>query len=304
MSETAPSTGQRGPTDAAANASPTGAQPGDKQAAVSQAGARPEAERKSSAGSTGPTGSSQAAAVAGPAPAAAASGASTAASDSDSEPEVELLQYKVVVLGDGAVGKSSIITRLCVNNFAKQYKQTLGLDIFKARVELPGGIRASLQIWDVGGQTIGSRMIENYVYAAQAVVLVYDVTNPASFHNLEEWLGVVKRVFKDATLPYIAVVGNKMDLTHLRAVKAEKHAQFADEANLYSFLISARLGDLVTLMFRRIAADLAGVVLTRAELEVGSTVIPARIVNHPQHDPAQRPLELKKSNESQTCAIA
>lgn len=98
-------------------------------------------------------------------------------------------------MGDGAVGKSSIINRLCCNDYSRQYKQTLGLDLFKKRVDLPGGVRASLQIWDVGGQTIGSRMIDNYVYAAQAVLLVYDVTNANSFANLDEWLGVVQRVF-------------------------------------------------------------------------------------------------------------
>ncbi len=55
-------------------------------------------------------------------------------------------------------------------------------------------------------------------------------------------------------------------------------------------------------MFRRVAADLAGVVLTKAEIDVGSTVIPARIVNHPQHDPGQRQLVLK-NNQSTVCAI-
>ncbi len=63
---------------------------------------------------------------------------SGAVSEEDDEHEPEVLQYKIVILGDGSVGKSSIIHRLCTNNFAKQYKQTLGLDLFKKRVDLPG----------------------------------------------------------------------------------------------------------------------------------------------------------------------
>ncbi len=58
--------------------------------------------------------------------------------DSDDE-EVEQLQYKIVILGDGAVGKTSIISRFCDDHFAKQYKQTIGVDFFLKRIVLPGG---------------------------------------------------------------------------------------------------------------------------------------------------------------------
>ncbi len=51
-------------------------------------------------------------------------------------------------------------------------------------------MHATLSIWDIGGQSIGSRMIHNYLHGAQAVLLVYDITNYQSFQNLEEWLEV------------------------------------------------------------------------------------------------------------------
>jgi hypothetical protein len=56
-------------------------------------------------------------------------------------------------------------------------------------------------------------------------------------------------------------------------------------------------------MFRRIAADLAGVVLTKAHLDVAPTAIPARLTNHPQHDPAQKPLQLRDQKKSSACVI-
>lgn len=54
-------------------------------------------------------------------------------------------------------------------------------------------------------------------------------------------------------------------------------------------------------MFRQVAADLAGLTLSKSELEVGRTITPARIVNHPQHDPGQRPINLNANNNSVTC---
>ena len=125
----------------------------------------------------------------------------------DSEDEPESLQYKVILLGDGATGKTSIAMRFTEDQFGMQYKQTIGLDFFMKRLILPGDVRGrgrapvfcsprachpgallvvvqvnvALQIWDVGGQTIGGRMISNYIYGAQAVLICYDITNYQSF---------------------------------------------------------------------------------------------------------------------------
>ncbi len=63
-------------------------------------------------------------------------------SDSDDEPEN--LQYKVVVLGNGTVGKTSVIMRFCEDYFAKFYKQTVGVDFFVKRLELPGDVYVAL----------------------------------------------------------------------------------------------------------------------------------------------------------------
>ena len=78
-------------------------------------------------------------------------------SEGDGEPEN--LQYKVVVLGNGTVGKTSLIMRFCEDHFARSYKQTIGVDFFVKRLELPGDINVALQIWDIGGQSIFSKMI-------------------------------------------------------------------------------------------------------------------------------------------------
>jgi GTPase SAR1 family protein len=72
-----------------------------------------------------------------------------------------------------------------------------------------GDIHVALQVWDIGGQSIGSKMIGNYIYGAQVVLLCYDITNYQSFQNLEDWYRLVRRTFGSRSLPYVALIGNK-----------------------------------------------------------------------------------------------
>ena len=218
---------------------------------------------------------------------------------SDDEPEQ--LQYKVILLGDGATGKTSIAMRFTDDHFAQQYKQTIGLDFFIRRLVLPGDVNVALQIWDIGGQTIGGKMIGNYIYGAQAVLLCYDITNYQSFQNLEDWYRLVQNTFRGQQMPRVTLIGNKTDLNHLRTVKVDKHNQFADENEMFSCFMSAKTGDNVSQCFYRVAADLAGVVLTKPELEVATKVVRAEIINHPQNDEAQSTVSSKKKGGA--CSI-
>ena len=151
---------------------------------------------------------------------------------SDSEDEVDQHQFKVILLGDGAVGKTSIAMRFCNNHFAQQYKQTIGLDFFMKRLVLPGNTQVAMQVWDIGGQSIGGKMIKNYIYGAHAVLLCYDITSKDSFQNLEDWYRLVRKTFEKAKMPYTALVGNKTDMSHLRAISRDKHNNFAEENDL------------------------------------------------------------------------
>lgn len=220
--------------------------------------------------------------------------------DSDSEPRQ--LQYKVIILGDGAVGKTSIAMRHTENNFSTTYKQTIGLDFFLKRLALPGDTQVTLQIWDIGGQSIGGKMLKNYIYGAQGVLLVYDITNYESFQNLEDWYRLVRRTFDDERMPYVALVGNKTDLNHLRAVKEVKHKQFTEENDLKSYLVSAKTGDDVNTTFRQVAADLAGIVLTKAELDIEMPVLKAQIINHEQNDPDVKTTDIRSASNSK-CSL-
>ncbi|XP_078223638.1 ras-related protein Rab-28 isoform X3 [Callithrix jacchus] len=187
---------------------------------------------------------------------------------SDSEEESQDRQLKIVLLGDGASGKTSLATCFAQETFGKRYKQTIGLDFFLRRITLPGNLNVTLQIWDIGGQTIGGKMLDKYIYGAQGILLVYDITNYQSFENLEDWYTVVKKVSEESeTQPLVALVGNKIDLEHMRTIKPEKHLRFCQENGFSSHFVSAKTGDSVFLCFQKVAAEILGIKLNKAEIE-------------------------------------
>ncbi|KAL0021558.1 hypothetical protein WJX77_008815 [Trebouxia sp. C0004] len=197
-------------------------------------------------------------------------------STSDSEDDHEFLQYKLVILGDGAVGKTSLSLRFSEDKFSKSYKQTIGVDFFLKQLTLPGDKRVAVQLWDIGGQTIASRMVSNYIYGAQAILLTYDITNFQSFRDLEDWMSVVQKVYTQADMPYLAILANKADLTHMRTVRPAQHTEFADLHKMHSFFVSAKTGDNVATAFYRIVADIADVILTLPDISNAAKVLAAK----------------------------
>lgn len=234
---------------------------------------------------------------------------SSSRSERDDDIEVEHHQFKVILLGDGAVGKTSISLRFAQDHFSQIYKQTVGVDFFIRRINLPPNNEIALQLWDIGGQSIGSKMISNYISGAHAVLLCYDITNFESFANLEDWYRIVTQTFaKSGTkMPYVALVGNKFDLRHLTAVRIEQHNRFAEENELSaSFLLSAKSGDQVMSTFHKIAASLAGVELSKAEAELlQSSVVEAKIIDHKRHDETVNKGEVPDFNKNKNnCNIS
>ena len=203
-------------------------------------------------------------------------------SSDDNEPEN--LQYKVILLGNGTVGKTSIINRFWEDYFAKSYKQTIGVDFYVKRLSLPENIYTALQVWDIGGQSIFGKMISTYIYEANAVIFWYDVTNHQSFTDLEDWHQLVTKTFEGKEMPLMALMGNKIDLNHMQAVKTEEHNQFASENSFQSFYVSAKTGDQVSAWFFKIAADLSGVKVDKNIIEIQQKVVTADILNYMQNE--------------------
>ena len=92
--------------------------------------------------------------------------------------------------------------------FGKQHKQAVGLDFFLRRKTLPGNLKVTLQVWDMGVQTAGSKLLGKCICGAQGTLLVCAVTNCQSPENLEDWYAVVKKVTAESeTQPLISFPG-------------------------------------------------------------------------------------------------
>jgi len=218
---------------------------------------------------------------------------------SDSEEEKEI-QLKLVVVGDGACGKTSLVTKYTQNQFDKEYDQTIGLDFFLKRIKLPGKENVTLQIWDIGGQTLGGKMLDKYIYGADGVLFVYDMTNYQSFEDIDDWLMYVKK-FSLKKKAKFALVANKGDLEHMRSVSKMTHELYASKHLMSSHVVSAKTGDSVSISFKKLAAEILKVPLTQLELEADKKVVTAEL-------PATKPVKTmqvrpRKKQKSSVCNI-
>jgi len=134
--------------------------------------------------------------------------------------------YKIIVVGDGAVGKTSITVRTCHGQFDGEYLMTIGVEFgIKACTTENGDIR--MQIWDTAGQERFRFLQPAYYRGAHGALLVYDITRKESFNNISSWMDNLLGTIND-TIPTI-LVGNKCDLDSMRVVTLEEGKILAEK---------------------------------------------------------------------------
>ena len=124
------------------------------------------------------------------------------------------VRFKIVLIGDGMVGKTTIAKRYLGKGFEQEYIRTLGVDFYKkiTKIKHPrlGDVMIEWYIWDLGGQYYWSDVRPMYYTGAKGGILVYDVARPETFANVKYWLAeFIKNVGHVAPL---VLVGNKIDL--------------------------------------------------------------------------------------------
>lgn len=154
---------------------------------------------------------------------------------------------KVVVAGDGNVGKTSLIRRFCEGRFEQSRVATIGVDFQTQRVELPDGA-IKLSIWDMAGQERFQVMREGFYRGSLAAALVYDLTEPESLENLTRWRSEILEVVPTSPL---LVVGNKRDLAPEAPLSAGE--EFAEKIAAKHLVTSARTGEGVQRLFTGLA---------------------------------------------------
>ncbi len=181
----------------------------------------------------------------------------------------------LAIVGDGAVGKSTIINAFRTDGFVPVYKQTIGCDFYERQLQIRSDYLVSLRVWDIGGQSIQSKNLESYINSANAIMLVYDVTNSESFGNLDDWLS---QIHKNAKTKFIYLVGNKVDLISIRQISERQHDSFIISNDLKGGLFcSAKTGENVVKSFYKIAGEVIGLKLTEFELAYHDKVLTASV---------------------------
>ncbi|MFX0090762.1 MAG: Rab family GTPase [Candidatus Hodarchaeota archaeon] len=122
-----------------------------------------------------------------------------------------MLSCKVIIVGDGGVGKTSICFRATQNTFTIDYRMTIGTGFFTYKTEVKGKI-AALQIWDFGGQERFRTFLDRFAKGASGTILAFDLSDVESFLNLEKgWITFLK---ESAPTTPTMLIGTKNDLEH------------------------------------------------------------------------------------------
>jgi small GTP-binding protein len=153
-------------------------------------------------------------------------------------------RYKIVMLGDGAVGKTAMTTRFTQNFFDSDYKRTIGSDFAIKRLTLEDdGIetQVTLQVWDLAGQPRFESVRQGFYRGARGGLLLYDVTRRRTFLNIENWK---EEAFKNLQneIPII-LVANKVDLKDSRVVTTKEGKEYAKKNGLVYVESSALTGE-------------------------------------------------------------
>lgn len=182
-------------------------------------------------------------------------GGAAAAASSAGGPIIPRSKYKLVFLGDEAVGKTSIITRFMYDTFDNTYKVTIGIDFVSKTMYLEDRI-VRLQLWDTAGQERFRSLIPSYIRDSSVAVVVYDITNRASFLNTAQWIDDVRSERGNDVV--IMLVGNKTDLVDKRQVSCEEGEKVARDSGVMFIETSAKAGFNVKALFRKLALALPG----------------------------------------------
>ncbi len=174
------------------------------------------------------------------------------------ETDKELVGFhsKIIVCGDPSVGKTSTILRFTDNAFIRTYIPTLGVSISEKTIKIKEEY-VNLIFWDIAGQSKFEMMRRHFYQGAEAVIVIFDLTNRKSFESVSGWYKDIKRyieIYQNTLIGF--VLGNKEDLVGERKVSTAEASSVAKSLNIGYVETSAKTGKNVEQLFYRIADSL------------------------------------------------
>ena len=158
--------------------------------------------------------------------------------------------FKVLLLGNSDVGKSSLILRYVDQVWNEVFVPTIGVD-FKVKTLTIDNKQIKMQIWDTAGQERFRNVISSYFKGSHGILLVYDITNRDSFKNLENWLIEIEKNASENVLKIL--IGNKNDLVDEREINADEGQAFANRNGMQFIETSAKMNTNVNEAFEALA---------------------------------------------------
>lgn len=161
--------------------------------------------------------------------------------------------FKLVLLGDAAVGKSCLVVRFVRDEFFEFQEPTIGAAFLTQTVQCDDAT-VKFEIWDTAGQERYRSLAPMYYRGAAAAIVVYDITDPDSFAGAKSWVKELQRRGDPNVI--IALAGNKADLEQRRKVSQEEAESYAEENGILHLVTSAKDGTNVKSLFVEIAKKL------------------------------------------------
>lgn len=165
----------------------------------------------------------------------------------------KICQFKLVLLGESAVGKSSLVLRFVKGQFHEYQESTIGAAFLTQTVCLDD-TTVKFEIWDTAGQERYHSLAPMYYRGAQAAIVVYDVTSRDTFDRAKTWVKELQRQANPNIV--IALAGNKADLASKRTVEQDEASAYADDNGLLFMETSAKTAKNVNEIFLAIAKKL------------------------------------------------
>ncbi|BGP27600.1 small GTPase [Rhodotorula toruloides] len=158
---------------------------------------------------------------------------------------------KLVLLGESAVGKSSIVLQFVKKQFDEWRESTIGAAFLTQTVPVKSGNFVKFEIWDTAGQERYKSLAPMYYRSAHAAIVAYDITSSASLLKARSWIAELQRQADPGIV--VCLAGNKLDLSSQRQVTTAEAEQFAREEGLLFFEVSAKTAEGIEEMFQTIA---------------------------------------------------
>ncbi|OMJ77900.1 hypothetical protein SteCoe_22422 [Stentor coeruleus] len=147
--------------------------------------------------------------------------------------ESDCVTYKIIIIGDGTVGKTSLVKRIVDNQFSYSTPLTIGVDNYSKILAINSTTKINLSIWDTAGQERFSMIAPSYFRGSHAAIIVFDITNEKSFRRVEYWTKQIKEYA--ASNIKVMLIGNKIDMEDKRKVIRKVSVDFARTNNMMFF---------------------------------------------------------------------